>query len=341
MDKNRSSWLIGEKFYCIFCGSTVGQISDRTEQPVKAVFYCPGCKVNYCDQCSYEEETDGITTQRCLRCDSRVEKCEEQAGNSGGANKTGIIPVDIKKGLEDKIREGYRLLSRGACQEGCDVWLEVWKTVVAAMDTYGIEYIEDFDKKFRGKESIYNWASDFEMELGNAARDNKDYAVVRIDFCREYTERYRDQTDLNILNMKVAIAESHYLLGREEEGERLFRKFLEENPTWGWGWISWSDIYRYVHEENADSNKAVDILKKALAVENLQDREEVKLRLKELYYDLGMTKEGDAIVVNHRQRKQFREHKFKLPSVRVVKVGRNEPCPCGSGKKYKKCCGGL
>lgn len=24
---------------------------------------------------------------------------------------------------------------------------------------------------------------------------------------------------------------------------------------------------------------------------------------------------------------------------RVTKIGRNEPCPCGSGKKYKKCCG--
>ncbi|MCB9338662.1 MAG: SEC-C domain-containing protein [Lewinellaceae bacterium] len=22
----------------------------------------------------------------------------------------------------------------------------------------------------------------------------------------------------------------------------------------------------------------------------------------------------------------------------VSKVGRNDPCPCGSGKKYKKCC---
>jgi preprotein translocase subunit SecA len=22
-----------------------------------------------------------------------------------------------------------------------------------------------------------------------------------------------------------------------------------------------------------------------------------------------------------------------------VKVGRNQPCPCGSGKKYKQCCG--
>ena len=28
------------------------------------------------------------------------------------------------------------------------------------------------------------------------------------------------------------------------------------------------------------------------------------------------------------------------PAVRLTpKVGANEPCPCGSGKKYKKCCG--
>ncbi|NQT67029.1 MAG: SEC-C domain-containing protein [Actinobacteria bacterium] len=23
----------------------------------------------------------------------------------------------------------------------------------------------------------------------------------------------------------------------------------------------------------------------------------------------------------------------------MSRVGRNDPCPCGSGKKYKKCCG--
>lgn len=29
------------------------------------------------------------------------------------------------------------------------------------------------------------------------------------------------------------------------------------------------------------------------------------------------------------------------PKQRIVetKIGRNDPCPCGSGKKYKKCCG--
>jgi preprotein translocase subunit SecA len=26
--------------------------------------------------------------------------------------------------------------------------------------------------------------------------------------------------------------------------------------------------------------------------------------------------------------------------IRRDKIGRNEPCPCGSGKKYKKCCRG-
>ena len=25
--------------------------------------------------------------------------------------------------------------------------------------------------------------------------------------------------------------------------------------------------------------------------------------------------------------------------VQADKIGRNDPCPCGSGKKYKKCCG--
>ncbi len=29
----------------------------------------------------------------------------------------------------------------------------------------------------------------------------------------------------------------------------------------------------------------------------------------------------------------------KSDPVKVEKVGRNDPCPCGSGKKYKKCCG--
>ena len=30
---------------------------------------------------------------------------------------------------------------------------------------------------------------------------------------------------------------------------------------------------------------------------------------------------------------------FHAPQVKAAKPGRNDPCPCGSGQKYKKCCG--
>jgi len=36
----------------------------------------------------------------------------------------------------------------------------------------------------------------------------------------------------------------------------------------------------------------------------------------------------------------FTDGKMVAPQpIRNRKIGRNEPCPCGSGAKYKKCCG--
>ena len=34
----------------------------------------------------------------------------------------------------------------------------------------------------------------------------------------------------------------------------------------------------------------------------------------------------------------IKEPKKVQPVVKPKKIGRNDPCPCGSGKKYKKCC---
>ncbi len=35
----------------------------------------------------------------------------------------------------------------------------------------------------------------------------------------------------------------------------------------------------------------------------------------------------------------YKEQKHSKTIVKEKKIGRNDPCPCGSGKKYKKCCG--
>lgn len=60
-----------------------------------------------------------------------------------------------------------------------------------------------------------------------------------------------------------------------------------------------------------------------------------------------------STTIEHRERATFRKHndtwlfvdgeQVAGPPVRREgpKIGRNNPCPCGSGKKYKKCCGAV
>ena len=51
-------------------------------------------------------------------------------------------------------------------------------------------------------------------------------------------------------------------------------------------------------------------------------------------------------VLKYNQSFDEQEYAMKLnhlcdrePYRNTAKIGRNDPCPCGSGKKYKKCCG--
>jgi len=49
----------------------------------------------------------------------------------------------------------------------------------------------------------------------------------------------------------------------------------------------------------------------------------------------------EALVTNPHLLDEFDdEYDFEYQEPRTaIKIGRNDPCPCGSGKKYKKCCG--
>jgi preprotein translocase subunit SecA len=47
----------------------------------------------------------------------------------------------------------------------------------------------------------------------------------------------------------------------------------------------------------------------------------------------------DEIFTKERQKELYLEAKKMNTIVKPKKIGRNDPCPCGSGKKYKFCCG--
>lgn len=55
--------------------------------------------------------------------------------------------------------------------------------------------------------------------------------------------------------------------------------------------------------------------------------------------DLYTLPQWDGILSIEERELLFKEQKSSKTYVRDEKVGRNDPCPCGSGKKYKKCCG--
>lgn len=46
----------------------------------------------------------------------------------------------------------------------------------------------------------------------------------------------------------------------------------------------------------------------------------------------------DALLTVEERKAITKEYNTTRIVVKEDKIGRNEPCPCGSGKKYKKCC---
>ena len=47
----------------------------------------------------------------------------------------------------------------------------------------------------------------------------------------------------------------------------------------------------------------------------------------------------DKIFDAETKKRLYREQKQSGTVRKAKKIGRNDPCPCGSGKKYKQCCG--
>ena len=89
-------------------------------------------------------------------------------------------------------------------------------------------------------------------------------------------------------------------------------------------------------------------LETELDLESLTEDSEIELTivLDKLYYNMlnakakwlyGLEEWDDLLPEEQRLeiKKQFNEDHRAVSH----KVGRNDPCPCGSGKKYKKCCG--
>ena len=277
--------------------------------------------------------------------------------------------------LDDKMQAGYELLKNSGAMAACRIWLEAWNDVLRLLDKAGIESIEAFDERFRGTQSLFNWVQDLESELWNAGLDERQFLSARIALCEEGLRRFPSDERLLVENRRRALAESYFELGEVEKAETLYREWLDADPCWGWGWIGWSDCHRFTRTDQVDLNQCEQILRRGFAIDDVRDRADIADRLADVCEEQGREEEArefrqvserpPTVAVSRtvssagkvlRQKTQVNiggaglplselshmaEMLRETPTTPVTrqKVGRNEPCPCGSGKKFKKCCG--
>lgn len=84
-------------------------------------------------------------------------------------------------------------------------------------------------------------------------------------------------------------------------------------------------------------------------IETMDENTEVNLGFdkEKLYYNMVAAKADwlyelpmwDDLLPEDRRKELYLQQKKSNTIVKGKKIGRNDPCPCGSGKKYKKCCG--
>jgi len=83
------------------------------------------------------------------------------------------------------------------------------------------------------------------------------------------------------------------------------------------------------------------------AIKNIIDKDPT---MKERFIKVAKQMEADGVDMSSpiamrkwakANQKKIREQEYGTvkPIVKEKEPGRNDPCPCGSGKKYKKCCG--
>ena len=92
-----------------------------------------------------------------------------------------------------------------------------------------------------------------------------------------------------------------------------------------------------------------DSLKEANPSETMEEDTPVRLEIdpEKLYYNMVEAKanwlyglpQWESILTKEKRKELYKLQKASGTVRKPHKIGRNDPCPCGSGKKYKHCCG--
>jgi preprotein translocase subunit SecA len=235
-----------------------------------------------------------------------------------------VLQYDNVMNKQREVIYGQRrqvLLGENIRENIMEMVTEIVDSAVASY-TMGSEYSEEWDIKglLDYLVSIFPIKNVFSMdELLKFTRDElREHVTDKIIHMYEYKEAQVDTEVMRELE-RVALLRSvdtkwidHIdAMDQLREGISL-RAYGQQDPVQAYqmeGYDMFEELIKNIKEDTVRFIYNIN-------TSNLPKREKV----------------AEPVVTNH-------EEGVKKPVVREAKIGRNDPCPCGSGKKYKKCCG--
>lgn len=256
--------------------------------------------------------------------------------------------------ISELVQAGYEALAENRYPVMTRKWMAAWELVKEMVrQAEVLPSIAALDEATDYEYELESWLQDMEMELFNAGEHEK-----RLQFCTEILELF-DWEYNDYGGFKMAVGESLYALGRQAEGEQWFTQWLKTEPH---SQDALGGYSRCLMSEGK-AEKAFEMLKKEVGDQDCTwDNDILFVCLMECAARLGKVEEKDDY---QRKYDQFQKeiendiggdwelpfHDYAMPNmvstampvqqpiVKSPKIYPNDPCPCGSGKKYKKCCG--
>lgn len=242
-------------------------------------------------------------------------------------------------------QQGYDCYEEEDVEKALSYWRDAWDVFCSVLDqsegkTTIDEFMEDEDDVY----PLDEWLEDYEIALGDA-----DQHEERIRVCQRVLEAFDWKYDDGGW-LKCGIGDALYYGGKEADAFEYYEAWLREEPQN----ICGVNCYSWLLSTSGDDKKAYEVLRRATWGASCTAENYVLFaHAEKVARDLGKEREAEWYKTQTaRFRESQREWEMEddmwsdeftgskqVPVVKPKKIYPNDPCPCGSGKKYKKCCG--
>lgn len=245
---------------------------------------------------------------------------------------------------DELVQSGYEAQEKGNEVQMIDLWWEAWSVFQEIMKSAEMKMsVSDVMESQDYQYPVDAWLQDLEMEFGNTGEHEK-----RMEFCHKVLEMF-DWTYDDGDGFRCAIGEELYASGKTEEGIAWLENWLKKEPNNS----SALNIYSCCIQEQEGAERAYALVRKKVigcscTIHNYMLFERAKLLTQHLKQEKDLAwieKQLDSFKDSMEKADYYNDlyddfcMPVQQPIVKEAKIYPNDPCPCGSGKKYKKCCG--